>query len=86
MEKTIIITDLKSLNEKIEKEKTVKNWYKSTITEKNKTLILAKSTLEILQKNGVKLEKTYISYNNSPNTYNAIMEILQKNPNHFIAR
>lgn len=77
---------LENINKIIENEKTAKNTYKVIISEKNKALILNKSTLEKLNSEGVELEKVYISYNKSPELYNAIHNILVENKDIFRAR
>lgn len=74
---------LEKINEKLENEKNNKNWYKEEISEKNKVLKLSKNALNTLQQNGVKLEKTYISYNTSKNVYNVILDILKLNSDIF---
>ena len=81
------------LNEKLEKINTAlktvnnsKNWYKIELTEKNKILKISKNTLSTLQENGIELEKTYLSYNNSPVAYNAILEVLKNNTDIFTLR
>lgn len=77
---------LEKINEKIEKTKNNKNWYREEITEKNKTLKLSKNALSTLQQNGIKLEKTYISYNNEMSVYNIILELLELNDDIFYKR
>ena len=74
---------LEKINSELEKVKNNKNWYKEEITEKNKVLKLSKNTLKTLQENGVKLEKTYISYNTSKGVYNVILDILKLNSDIF---
>lgn len=77
---------LEKINEKIEKTKNNKNWYREEITEKNKTLKLSKNALNTLQQSGIKLEKTYISYNNEMDVYNIILKLLELNDDIFYKR
>lgn len=74
---------LEKINLELEKTKNNRNWYKEEITENNKTLKLSKNTLKTLQENGVKLEKTYISYKNENGVYNIILELLKLNDDIF---
>lgn len=74
---------IEKINEEIEKTKNNKNWYVEEITEKNKKLKMGKNTLSTLQENGIKLEKTYISYNDEMGVYNIILEILKLNDDIF---
>lgn len=74
---------LEKINAIIENSKNGKNTYRKVITEKNKVIIISKGTLKTLNNNGVKLEKTYISYNSTPLLYNTMEKILTENKEVF---
>lgn len=85
MDNTVKITiksDIKDLNNKINKINNVKNWYKIEYTDRSKTLKYSKSVLNILRDNGLNYDKTYIPYKYK-SVFNAIYDILKDNKNTF---
>lgn len=80
--KLTIKSDIKELNNKINKINNVKNWYKIEYTDKSKTLKYSKSVLDILNSNGLQYNKTYIPYKYK-SVFNAIYDILKDNKNIF---
>ena len=80
--KLTIKSDIKELNNKINKINNVKNWYKIEYTDKSKTLKYSKSVLDILNNNGLNYNKTYIPYKYK-SVFNAIYDILKDNKNIF---
>lgn len=85
MEKTSLklVEKLEKINEKIEKAQNVKNSYRINITEKNKAIILSKNAQNVLNDNGINLQKVYISYNATPELYNTIEQVLKDNSDVF---
>ena len=80
--KITIKSDLKELNNKIDKINNNKNWYKIEYTDKSKTLKYSKNVLNILNSNGLNYNKTYIPYKYK-SVFNAIYAILKENNNIF---
>ena len=74
---------LENINAIIEKAKNAKNTYKIKITENNKSLVINKSTLKVLNENGVKLNTTYISYRKTPLLFNTLEKVLTENSDIF---
>lgn len=60
--------------------------YKIKLSDNNKALILNKKCLQILNDNGIKLNKVYISYNKNTLLFNTIAKILNDNKDVFTLR
>lgn len=60
--------------------------YKIKLSDNNKALILNKKCLQVLNDNGIKLNKVYISYNKNTLLYNTISKILSDNKDIFTLR
>ena len=65
-------TSIEEINKISANTKYSKAWYKEEITEKNKTLKFSKNALEILQNEGINIDKTYISHNREQALYTVI--------------
>ena len=60
--------------------------YRIKLSDNNKALILNKKCLQILNDNGIKLNKVYISYNKNTLLFNTISKILSDNKDIFTLR
>ena len=60
--------------------------YRIKLSDNNKALILNKKCLQILNDNGIKLNKVYISYNKNTLLFNTISKILSDNKDVFTLR
>ena len=60
--------------------------YRIKLSDNNKALILNKKCLQILNDNGIKLNKVYISYNKNTLLFNTISKILSDNNDIFTLR
>lgn len=80
--KITIKSDIKELNDKINKINNNKNWYKIEYTDKSKTLKYSKNVLNILNSNGLNYDKTYIPFKYK-SVFNSIYTILKDNSDIF---
>ena len=60
--------------------------YRIKLSDNNKALILNKKCLQVLNDNGIKLNKVYISYNKNTLLFNTIAKIFNDNKDVFTLR
>ena len=77
---------LDNINKIIEDSNSTNASYRIKLSDNNKALILNKKCLQVLNDNGIKLNKVYISYNKNTLLYNTIAKIFNDNKDVFTLR
>jgi len=77
---------IENINKVIENSNTNNASYRIKLSDNNKALILNKKCLQVLNDNGIKLNKVYISYNKNTLLFNTIAKILSDNKDVFTLR